>query len=375
MFRLRSPRLPVRYVDIADGRRHTRSAADVRADALAVSAQPPRDRRRPRDAGRDRRTERDALRHARDRVGPPRCRSCRCTPRHRPTRSTLILRGESRGGAAGRVPTDPRRPGPSVEIPADRVVLPGCAARGGPRLGRSDRRSRGRAGDRTGTRRPRRRRDAPLTSGTTGFPKGVAFTHGQLVDGRDDRVVGAVAGAHEAGRVRVVPPDEPRGRGDHGHLRAVRDAGAGRDRVRRGHPRCAGRPPCGPPDRVLLGPRGSTRRSGSGSRAAGPAGGSSRCGTGPRSARWVGGPQERVPSRGAGPVRTAHRRVGRGAGRPARAFPRARRRGPRRLRAHRGAAAHAESSGRNRIGTAGEPLREPPCGSRRTARSSRGDPR
>jgi long-chain acyl-CoA synthetase len=35
MFRLRSRRLPVRYVDIVDGRAHPRSAADVRADVLA----------------------------------------------------------------------------------------------------------------------------------------------------------------------------------------------------------------------------------------------------------------------------------------------------------------------------------------------------
>ena len=181
MFRLRSRRLPVRYVDIADGRRHARSAADVRADVLAAA-------RCLRAVGVGRGT-RVAI------VGP---------------NGTRYLTLEIAVGLLGAVSVPLYATTPPDEIDAilrasrAEALLVGSArildalgpvarslptasfCRGAPPAGVLG------WDDLTADREDAPEIDrAPVdlgdvatlryTSGTTGFPKGVAFTHGQLV--------------------------------------------------------------------------------------------------------------------------------------------------------------------------------------------------
>ena len=254
MFRLRSGRLPVRYLDVVDGRRHPRSAADVRADVLAAARC-----LRAVGVGRGTRvaivgpngTRYVTLEIAVGLLGAVSVPLYATTPPDeidailRASRAEALLVGsprilDARGPVARSLPTASFcRGAPPAgvlgwdDLTADREDVPEI------------------------DRAPVDLDDVATlryTSGTTGFPKGVAFTHGQLV-WMAETIASLVPWRARTKPVvlRVVPPDEPRGRGDHGHLRAVRDAGAGRGRVRRGDPRGARCPPCGPPDRVLLG--------------------------------------------------------------------------------------------------------------------------
>ena len=181
MYRLRSRRLPVRYVDIVDGHAHPRSAEGVRTDVLASA-----NALRGIGIGAGTRvaivgpngTRYLTLELALGLLGAVTVPLYATTPSDEIDADPAI---EPRRGADRRIASDPREPRSGRVVPADRVVLPRSTSSRSSRAGttwsptaRMRLRSGGRPSSSTDVATLR------YTSGTTGFPKGVAFTHGQL---------------------------------------------------------------------------------------------------------------------------------------------------------------------------------------------------